>query len=214
MKHSVTVCILLLSLASRAVGQSYVGGAGMVNAGFMWSPALASSLHSLTGNTLQFRKTYAIIGAEMNYRNEKMVLALSGYIGAQEAKPVNDKFAEPFIWKGHGSFGWIIFGRKSLFIYPAAGIGVMESSLTYHTITDSRVHILMRSPSMDISIHSDYFLDKIRSKDFINVSMVGLRVGYTRSLSSSPLPGWSITLSFGGLAFMKTTSEQSPSHGL
>lgn len=203
MKTSVTICILLLSLSSRAAGQSYVGGAGMINAGYMWSPALASSLHSSTGNTLQFHKGYVVIGAEINYRNDKTVLAVSGYIGTQKAKPVDDKFAEPFMWKAHVSFGHVIFRQKSLFIYPAVGVGAMESSLTYHTVTDSRVHIIIRAPSMDVSIHSDYFLDKIRGNDFINVVMVSLRIGYTRSISSSPLPGWSMTLSFGGLAFMK-----------
>lgn len=203
MKTLVTICILLLSLSSRAVGQSYVGCAGMVNAGYTWSPALASSLHSLTGNTLQFRKGYAVIGAEINYRNDKTVLALSGYIGTQEGKPVDDEFAEPFMWKAHVSLGRVIFSRKSLFIYPALGVGTMESSLTYHTITDSRVHIILRAPSVDASIHFDYFLDKIRGNDFINVPMVSLRIGYTRSMSLSPLPGWNMTLSFGGLAFMK-----------
>jgi len=180
----------------------------MINAGYMWSPALASSLHSLTSNSLDFHKGYAVIGAEINYRNDKTVFALSGYVGSQEAKHTGDRFIEPFMWKSHASFGWIIFSRKSLFIYPVVGAGLMETSLTYHTTGDPEFHILMRAPSMEISIHSDYFLDKIRSTDFLSVAMVSLRAGYTRGLSSSPLPGWTVTLSFGGLAFMKNKSEK------
>jgi len=110
--------------------------------------------------------------------------------------------------KTHASFGWIIFSRKSIFIYPVAGAGIMETSLTYHTTGNPEAHILMRAASMEISIHSDYFFNKIRSNDLINVAMVSLRAGYTRGLSSSPLPGWSITLSVGGLAFMKDKSEK------
>jgi len=180
----------------------------MINAGYMWSPTLASSLHSLTGNSLDFRKDYIVVGAEINYRNEKAVFALSGYIGTQEARRSMDRLIEPFMLKTHASFGWIIFSRKSLFIYPVAGAGIMETSLTYHTTGNPEAHILMRAASMEISIHSDYFFNKIRSNDLINVAMVSLRAGYTRGLSSSPLPGWSITLSVGGLAFMKDKSEK------
>jgi len=180
----------------------------MVNAGYMWNPALASSLHSLTGNSLDFHKGYVVIGAEINYRNGKKVFTLSGYIGTQEAKHTGDKFVEPFMWKTHAGFGWIIFNHKSLFVYPAVSVGAMETSLTYHSTGDSEIHTLMRAPSMEISIHSDYFLDKIRSYDFLTVAMVGLRAGYTRGLSSSPVPGWSVTISFGGLAFMKNKSDK------
>ena len=170
----------------------------------MWTPALSSSLQPSTGRSVNFLKGFPIIGTEFNYRDGNSIIALSGYFGTQEAQLSDGLLIEPFIWKANGGFGWIVIKNKSLFVYPLAGFGLLESSLTYHTTTDSDVRAIIRSASVDCSIHADYFLNQsIKEERFFSVAMVSLRLGYTKGLSARELQGLSLTVSFGGIAFMK-----------
>jgi hypothetical protein len=195
---------LIESATLTTVAQSYVGGSATVNAGYMWTPALSSSLQSSTGHSVNFLKGFPVIGTEFNYRNGNSIIALSGYFGTQEAQLPDGLFVEPFIWKANGGFGWIVVKNKSLFVYPVVGIGLLESSLTYHTTTNSDVRAIIRSASVDCGIHADYFLNQPgKEESFFSVAIVSLRLGYTKGLSARELQGLSLTVSFGGIAFMK-----------
>jgi len=194
--------MLLPSVACS--GQSYVGVSGMVNAGYMWTPALSSSLRSLVGGSVDFQKGYSIIGAEMNYRNGSSVIFISGYIGTQEATLNNSRLIEPFIWKAHGGFGWVVLKTKSLSIYPVFGSGIFESSLIYHNKTDPDLRTVTRSASIDVGIHSDYLIAQTSDEGgYFSATTVGIRVGFTKGLSARELQGFYVKVSFGGLAFLK-----------
>jgi hypothetical protein len=195
---------LIFGIVFQSAGQSYVGAAGMVNAGYLAMPVLSSSLNSLPGNSIHFRGGYMLFGGEINYRYERLVGVGSAYIGVKEGKYFGSQLIEPLMWKTHGGVGWIVYQGHSIFVYPVIGGGAIQSSLIYHTRSESQTHSQRTAPSMDISLHFDWVLnDDPHSEDFYNTAMISVRFGYTRSLSLSELQGWAVTVSAGGLAFLK-----------
>lgn len=208
-KQIVTLALVfMMSVHSRSIAQSYVGGSGFVNAGYMWTPSLSSTLQSAAGNSVNFQKGYALIGGELNYRDGNAVVELSGYFGTQEGQPSNGQIIEPFLWKTSAGLGWIVTKNKFLFVYPLIGLGTLESSLIYHRSTDSDVRAVTRSVSVDCSVQADYFLNSlIREEGFFSAAIVSLRLNYTKGLSDHELQGISVTVCVGGIAFMKRKKQ-------
>ncbi|HZY81000.1 MAG TPA: hypothetical protein VFE50_15865 [Cyclobacteriaceae bacterium] len=201
--------ISLFGITRQSTGQSYVGGAGMVNAGYMYTPGLSSSLNSIPATSANFKNGYATIGAEINYRRDKNVIVLSGYIGTQEAQFLHDQYLEPFISKAHVGFGRMVYQSKSISIYPVLAAGAIQSSLIYHRAQDSDPHSVMTSPSMAIGVHFDYLLNhETINESYFNAAMISIRAGYTTGFSSARLQGWTLTVSFGGIAFLKKLSPE------
>lgn len=202
--RTIVALLLLLVTVLQSAAQSYVGGAGMVNAGYMYAPAISSSLSSTLGNSFKFQKGFTVIGAEMNYRNHPLVLVASAYVGTSEARSFDGKVIEPFIWKAHGGVGRIIYQGNALSMYPVVGLGTIQSSLTYHSNSNPDINNVMTSPSVDCSLHLDYLLNgHVATNNFFQATMLSARVGYTHGLARNKLQGWNITISFGGIAFLR-----------
>lgn len=198
------VMVSMLTVPLGTMAQSYVGGSGMVNAGYMWTPASSSSLRSFTGKSAGLPKGYATIGTEINYRNGSSVVVISACLGMHKGILTDGKFIEPIMWKTSGGFGRMIFRSNSLFVYPVLEIGVLESSLIYHNNSDSDIREVNRSFSLGCNLHTDYFLNHDdKAEGFFSVTMVSVRLGYTNGLSAHELNGFHLAISLGGLSFLK-----------
>jgi hypothetical protein len=195
---------LLLTTAS-AMAQDFSGGVGMVNAGFISTPRLRSSMKRDAADSVRFGNKYTMIGVELYYRNGKAIVSLSGDLGLQASQASGEKLLEPSLWIAHAGFGWVVSGNSTFCIYPSVGLGFSGSSITEHTRhTDTHIEIMKKTtPSVDVSFHFDYMLLDPSNDNFCNGVVVGIKTGYNIGvISPSQFQGWYLTVSVGGLAFM------------
>lgn len=202
----IAISLFLLS-SSQGVAQHLSGAVGMVNVGLISTNHLRSSAEAEVADSIQFGNMYTLVGAEGYYRNGKAIISLSGYLGIQAAQFKGDKLLEPFFWTAHAGFGWLLTNKSNVCVYPAAGLGVSELSITEHSrYPVSHVEIAKtKKPTADLSLHCDYLiLDPGSNGVIVNGIALGAKIGYNFSITSpSQLHGWYFTVSVGGLAFMR-----------
>jgi hypothetical protein len=215
------IAVVFTGSVSVAVGQSYVGCAGVVNAGYVWTPALSSSFRPFTQDSLQYKNGFTLVGADFSYRNGKARVVFSGYLGFQEAEQLPRKIVEPFFWKSHAAFGWTIYTNKSFSLYPQIGAGATGTSLNWYGDSMSDLQTASAvAPSIDLSFHIEYLLLDIAEEESVhNASVFSINAGYTRGLATMKwngrseeqnhkitphqLQGWYVTISVGGFAYIK-----------
>lgn len=194
-------------LTTAAVGQQVSGFAGMVNAGVISTKHFASSVENLYPDSIRFGNGYTIIGADIYYRNGRAILSVSGYMGLQGSLDYGDKILERSLWMTHAGLGYVLWSNEKVTFYPSVTFGVTSLSLTEHR-QHSATHVEMVNktiPSADFSLHFDYLMtDASRDDQFVDGIILGIQSGYNYGISSTtPFQGWYLTVSVGGLAFMK-----------
>jgi len=197
---------LAVLFSSQGVAQRLSGAVGMVNAGFT-STHVAPTSDGEIADSIRFGNSYKTVGAEGYYRNGKAIIFLSGSLGFQAPIFRRDNLLEPFLWRAHAGFGWLLSDKSNLSIYPAVGLGVSELSITEHDKhIDTHIEIAKtRTLSADLSLHGDYLiLDSGSGDTSVNGIALGAKIGYNFSvLSPRQLQGWYLTVSVGGLAFLR-----------
>jgi hypothetical protein len=204
-RHVSIVAFLLTAMPGFS--QKIIGAAGMVNVGFISTKHFAASVEHLNEDSVQFGNGYTMIGADGYYRHGNTIISISGYLGVQGARTSGEKILERSLWTAHAGMGWILWNSQRFTFYPAVSFGLTGLYLTEHrqhpaTYIDT-IHTTI--PSTDLSLHLDYLmLDTDTNDRVVNGIILGMQTGYNYGISSStPFQGWYLTVSVGGLAFMK-----------
>lgn len=223
-KISAALAITTMLTATPASSQYYSGAVGTVNTGYMSARQLTSSVREASSDSISIKNGYTLLGAEGYYLRDKMILSLSGYIAVQSFQADDTDLVEPFLWTSHAALGWTIFRKNNLFVYPTLGAGVTGFSITrYHNSAETVADVAKVLPaSMEFAIHLDYLMtDPYSEGRIVNGIVFGLKAGYHRAVTTghwhysngqtgvairpSQLQGWYVTISVGGLAFLKKT---------
>lgn len=216
-------CLILTSLLchTESSAQFYVGAVGTVNTGYISTNKSTSAINSLVSDSVHFRNGYTLIGVEGYYCQKRAIVFISGCIGFQKAQPQGKDLVEPFTWNAHSGFGWIVSKNEKFALYPSFGIGATGLSASRYVYTNKEAEdIQIIAPSMEVAFHVDFLLtDPCPSCEVVSGIVLGLKAGYNRgfkavywqnedrergaSISPSQFQGWYITVSVGGLAFLK-----------
>jgi hypothetical protein len=191
MKKSMLYLLLFATTINIANAQ-IKGGAGFFKTGYLFAPGSSAVINKiLSSNSGATSNSYMIIGIEGYYRTGKSIISWDGYAAQQAVYSLNKNFSiEPFITSAQVKLGRIVKENRQYWLYPSVGLGAAAMTLypSANAIksTVSNVTPTLLTPSLDIGINGDIFIEKVLAGEKrYGGSMLGIRAGYRISAKSS-----------------------------
>jgi len=191
MKKIYTVLFLYLISIARLDAQQMDGLAAFVKSGVY---SLSSSLNEIAppGFNLPYT-TFASLGGEGYYRNNKTLFILDGNIGLENSKIIASRGVKLYSQTIFAKAGWIIKEKKHYWIYPTIGIGIaslnMNTCNKKNDFADNLQSHLIDNALVDLGINADFIFKKIANPQ--GQSMIsGLRAGCRLSVKNKAWRGF------------------------
>jgi hypothetical protein len=190
MKKILLYLVVLVMLVTNINAQK--GGAAFFKTGYLYAPGSAKIFNAIDGGSnTGFTNNYMIVGLELYYRTGKAILSWEGYTAQQVSSTIGGSpNAEPFLGASQLRFGWVVNDKKRSVVYPSIGLGSAATILATYPRNNEKnfktSNQFLLTPSIDIGINKDIFIDKIvpGSKKYGGM-IVGLRAGYRTSVNSN-----------------------------
>ena len=188
MKKTIIPLIISTLFVGGLYAQQITGIAVFSKIGYTSLSGSASTLNKIAPSYRGFSNDFVTAGAEAYYRTNKIILALDGSIGLQNAKSTPTKWTDVSAGSAYARFGWIITEKRHYWIYPSIGLGIAGIDINTHNYeTDEVTNLknkLLSSPSFDVGFNADYIVNKIIDPEGYGTLFFGLRTGYRLSIKS------------------------------
>lgn len=184
MKH----VIFILLISWNAVAAQSNGYAGYIRLGAMRLNDSRTTMEKFAPGYRGFKDNFYGIGGEFELKMERYIL--DGEITLLSHGPVNadSNYAEPFVGAITGKFGYTVFEKGRVTIYPSVGGGVSTLLVnTYTKVTGKKQAFhttYLVQPTFDIGINANWIVYYFRSTTPTGILPIGIRAGYRFSVTT------------------------------